>query len=71
MILKIKVKPESGKQEIKKTEEGYIISLKEKAKNNKANIEMLKLLKDYFKSDFKEVKIIKGLRNRNKIVEIK
>lgn len=69
MRLKIKVKPNSTRQEIKKTEEGYLINLKEKAKNNKANIELLKMLKKYFKAE--NIKIIKGMKSKNKIIEIK
>jgi len=68
MKIKIKVRPNSGKQEIIKTGEKYAVSLKEKAEHNKANLELLKLLKRYFK---KEVRIISGLKNRNKIVEIR
>ncbi|MDP3027865.1 MAG: DUF167 domain-containing protein [Nanoarchaeota archaeon] len=69
MILKIKVKPNSDKQEIEKIdEENYKISLKSKPEDNKANIELIKLLKKHFEKD---IKIIKGLRNRNKIIEIK
>lgn len=69
MIIKIKVKPESREQKIEKiSEQEYKISLKERAEDNKANIELLKLLKKYFN---KQAKIIKGLRSRNKIVEIK
>ena len=69
MILKIKVKPNSEKQEIEKIdEENYKISLKSKPEDNKANIELIKLLKKHFGKD---IKIIKGLRNRNKIVEVK
>ena len=69
MILKIKVKPNSEKQEIEKIdEENYKISLKSKPEDNKANIELINLLKKHFGKD---IKIIKGLRNRNKIVEVK
>jgi len=57
MIIEVKVKPNSKEQEIIKTGENeYKISLKEKAEDNKANIELLKLL---------------GLKSRNKIVEVK
>lgn len=69
MIIKVKVKPNSNAQEIIKTGENeYKISLKEKAEDNKANIKLLKLLKRYFG---KEAKIVKGLKSKNKIVEIK
>ncbi|MDD5192822.1 MAG: DUF167 domain-containing protein [Candidatus Nanoarchaeia archaeon] len=72
MILKIKVKPNSRKQEIEKIEgENYKISLKSKPKDNKANIELLKLLKKHFNVESKNIKIIKGLKSRNKIIEVK
>ena len=56
----------SKKQEIV---EGDIwkIKLKEKAKNNKANIELINLLK----KRFKKVRIIKGLKGKDKIIEVK
>lgn len=67
MKITVKVKPSSGKQDIKKIGGKYIVSLKEKAENNRANIELLKILKKKFK---KEVKLIKGLKSKNKIIEI-
>lgn len=69
MKVKIKVKPNAVKQEIIKVKEGeYKVSLREKAENNKANIGLLKLLKKYFK---REIRIIKGLKTRNKVVEVR
>ena len=68
MIIKVKVKPNSKEQEIIKMGYGeYKISVTERAEENKANIELLKLLKRQFG---KEVRIVKGLKSRNKIVEI-
>ena len=69
MIIEIRVKPKSGKQEIQKiSKKEYKVYLKQQAEDNKANIELLKFLKKYFKKD---VKIIKGLKSRNKITEVK
>lgn len=68
MIIKIKVYPHSGREDIVKlTEDSYKVYLKKPALDNKANIELLKLLSKYFKT---QVKIIKGLKNREKIVEV-
>lgn len=67
MKIKIKVKPNSGKQEIVKNEKNYIICLKSAPENNKANIELIKILKKYFG---KPVKIKSGFTSRNKIIEI-
>ena len=66
-MIKIKVKPNSGKQSIEKKGEIYLINVKSPAENNKANIEVIKILERYFK---KSVKIKSGLTSRNKIIEI-
>lgn len=69
MKIKIKVHPNSSKEEIKKIDEdNYEIWIKEKAEDNKANIALIKVLKKYFK---KEVNIKSGFTSKNKIIEIK
>lgn len=73
MILKIKVKPNSSKQEVIEVENrDYVVSLKERAEDGGANLELIKLLKKYFKNKgrFNNIKIIKGLKSRNKVVEV-
>jgi len=69
MIIKIKVKTNSGKQEIfKLSDDEYKINLKNHPEDNKANVELIKLLKKYFN---KNAKIIKGLKSKNKVIELK
>jgi len=69
MIISIKVYPSSGREEIIKiSENDYKIYLKKSAESGKANIELIKILKKHFN---KEAKIIKGLKNRNKIIELR
>lgn len=73
MILKVKVKPNSGKQEIINVRDReYVASLKESAEEGRANLELIRLLKKYLKGkyDVHNIKIIKGLKSRNKIVQI-
>jgi uncharacterized protein (TIGR00251 family) len=68
MRIKIKVHPNSSKEDIKKIDEGnYEIWVKEKTEDNKANIALIKLLKKHFKS---EIKIKSGFTSKNKIIEI-
>ena len=68
MIINVKVHPNSGKEEIIKIDDKtYKVYLKKQPVDNKANIELLKLLKRHFKV---ETKIIKGLSNRNKIIKL-
>jgi len=69
MIINIKVKTSSNKQEIKKiSNNNYTALLKNPAQDNKANLELLKILKKHFKKD---IKIIKGLKSKNKVIKIK
>ena len=68
MKIKIKLHPNSSKEEIKKINENNLeVWIKEKPVDNKANIELIKILKKYFK---KEIKIKSGFTYRNKIVEV-
>ncbi len=70
MRLQIRVQPNSSRQEIQTSIDGKIskVFLKKPAKENKANIELEKVLSRHFRS---EVKIIKGHTSKIKIVEVK
>jgi len=74
MILKIKVQPNSGRQEIIKiSEEEYKVFLTKSPENNKANEQLIKLLKKHFalkRDSPRDLKIIKGRTSRNKIIEV-
>jgi len=68
MRINIKVKPNSGRQElIKLSSDAYLANIKSPPEKNKANIELIKLIKKEFG---KQAKIIKGLSSKNKVVEI-
>lgn len=68
MKISIKIHPNSSQEKIERIgDKEYEIWIKEKAEKNKANIELIKLLKRYFK---KPVKINSGFSSRNKIVEV-
>ena len=69
MIIKVKVYPSSGREEIIKIlEDEFKVYLKKPALDNKANIELIKMLKKYFNCQY--IKIIKGIKSKNKVVEI-
>ena len=69
MIINVKVMPNSGREEIQKISgKEYRVYLKKPAFDNKANMELITLLRKHFKS---QIKIIKGTKSRNKVVEIK
>jgi uncharacterized protein (TIGR00251 family) len=69
MKIKIKLHPNSSQEKIEKiSEEEYEIWIKEKPLGGKANEELVKILKKYFKKD---AKITSGFSSKKKIVEIK
>ena len=71
MKIKIKVKTNSSKEEIKKINESeFILSVKEPPTENKANQAVLKLLSEYFNVPKSNISILKGKTSRNKIIQI-
>ena len=67
---KIIVKPNSSRNEILSydDEKGvYRVNIKAKAEDNKANIEVIKFFSRVLK---KRVRIIKGLKSREKIIKV-
>lgn len=68
MKIKIKTIPNSSQEKIEKIGESeYKVYLKKPAREGKANIVLVKLLKKYFG---KSVRIISGETSRVKIVEV-
>jgi uncharacterized protein (TIGR00251 family) len=64
-VLKIKVKPNSSKNEILKKDDFYIVKIKAKPEKGQANKEIIKLFTKKFK---RKVRIIKGLKNKEKLL---
>ncbi len=65
--MKIKLHPNSSQEKIEEiSKDFYEVWLKEKPIDNKANKALEKFLKKHFK---KKVKIVSGLKSKNKIVE--
>jgi len=71
MKIKVKVKPNSSISCFEELGEGsYLVYLKSAPKNNKANIELIKMLSKHFCVPVGRIKIKSGLTSRNKIVEV-
>ena len=71
MLIKVKVFPNSKKEEvIKKGEDSLEIKVKEKPINNQANFALFKLLSKYFQVPVSSVRLVRGARRKNKIFEI-
>lgn len=71
MIINVKAKPSSKREEILKLDKNnFEIHVKEKAEKNKANLSLIKLLSNYFNVPSSNVRILKGLNSKNKIIEV-
>ena len=67
---KIIVKPNSSKNELLGYDDvrgAYRVNIKAKAEDNKANIEIIKFFSRMLK---KKVKIVKGLKSKEKVVKV-
>jgi len=72
MLIKVKVYSESKSDEIiKKSEDSYIIKVKEKKERGEANHKVKKILVEYFKTTPNNIRLLKGGKKPNKIFEIK
>jgi len=72
MLIKVKIFPNSKREEIiKKSEDSFEVKVKEKPERGKANREVIRVLSCYFKIPESKIKLIKGFKKRNKIFEIK
>ena len=71
MFIKVKIFPNSKKQEIlEKNKDSFKIKLKEKPMRGEANKTIINLLSSFLKIPKQNIKLIKGFKQRNKIFEI-
>ena len=69
--LRVNVKPNSKLQKIIENDEFLTIYLKSKPIQNKANKELLKLLKNKLRGlSINNIKIISGFKSSNKVIEV-
>lgn len=72
MFIKVKVSVNSKKEEvIKKSEDAYEIKVKEKPVRGEANKALFRIIALYFKIPEKNIRLVKGFKQRNKVFEIK
>ncbi len=71
MLIKVKVFPDAGKQEIiKKNQDSFEIWVKEKPIQGQANQAVISALAGYLRIPRANIRLIKGFKQRNKIFEI-
>jgi uncharacterized protein (TIGR00251 family) len=68
--IQVKVTANSRQKEVIKSENGYLVRVKEPAKEGKANKAVIRALAEYFKVSQSSIRIVSGLEGKNKIVEI-
>ena len=72
MLIKVKVFPQAGEEEIfKKSEDSFEVWVKEKPIKGQANRAVISALVKYLNIDRTKIRLIKGGKTRNKIFEIK
>lgn len=70
MIIKVKVKPGAKEDKIDRiSNDEYIVSLKERAEDGKANLALIKMLSKHFDVSFQNV-VIKNKSSRYKLIAI-
>jgi len=71
MIIKVKVKPNAKKNEIKKLGDNYFeIRTTAIAEKGKANQKVIEILADYFKIPKSKISLYKGGKSREKLFKI-
>ena len=71
MIIEVYVKPGSKKEEVIEEEGKIILKIKERAEKGKANKRAIEVLAEHFNKNKADIKIIKGITSRKKIVEVR
>lgn len=71
MLIKVKVFPESKEEKIiKKSKDSFDVEVRARAQGGKANREVVRALTSYFKVSIGGIRLIRGFKRRNKILEI-
>lgn len=71
MKISVVVKPNSRKEKVEKSENCYIVSVREPPVENKANLAVIKLLSDFFDVPKSQITIVSGQKSKRKIINLK
>ena len=70
MKINVRIKPRSKRPKVEKTEDGYTVYVSEPPVENKANKALIEALSCHFDVPKSRVKLVSGLKSKNKVVEI-
>jgi uncharacterized protein (TIGR00251 family) len=68
--IRVKVIPNSKVEGVIKEGDGFLVRVKEPAKEGKANRGVIKLLAEHFGVSQRQVVILSGFGSRNKVIEV-
>jgi len=68
--VKVKVKPNSKTEELSQAGDTFVVKVKEPPKEGKANQAVIKLLAKHFGVPQSQVRILSGIKSKNKVIEI-
>jgi len=70
MKIQVKVKPNSRTAEVSREGDSFIVKVKEPPREGRANQAVIKLLAGHFGVPQSQVRILSGLKSRNKVIEV-
>jgi hypothetical protein len=70
MRIQVRVKPNSRTEEVSQEGDSFIAKVKEPPKEGKANQAVIKLLAEHFGVAKSRVRILSGIKSKNKVVEV-
>jgi hypothetical protein len=70
MKIQVKVKPNSSTEEVSREGDSFIVKVKEPPKEGKANHAIIRLLAEHFGVAKSRVRILSGLKSKNKVIEV-
>ncbi|NWF51984.1 MAG: DUF167 domain-containing protein [Nitrospirae bacterium] len=70
MKISVRVKPNMKEDRIVKVGDVFTVSVKEPAREGKANEALINILSKYFKVTKSQIVILSGIKSKNKIIEI-
>lgn len=68
--IEVKVKPNSKSEQVSQVGGSFTVKVKQPPREGQANHAVIKLLAQHFGVPQSQVKILSGLRSKNKIVEV-
>lgn len=70
MKIRVKVIPNSRTHEVIREGDGFLVKVKEPPKEGKANKAVMESLARYFSVPQGSIRILSGLKSRNKVIEV-